>query len=1204
MPGDKVDGKLKEFDYFSVEQHIKNKAMWLGAKQIAPYEEWIYNHETRKFEKKTLEFSSALVKTLWELTCNAIDASIKNKNVRNIALGFDRKTGIFSIFNDGGSIPIIFDKRVNQYLPTAVATNPFSGSNLKDDKQRRTGGTNGLGLKLCNFFASKLLLEAYDGKYGFAQTFSERMKKISEPIVMKWTDLKEEDQFQRVYIEYTPYWKGFMYDEKPSVSQLKDIERIVEAMAYQTAAYVRDNITVKFNNKEIKVKSLQEYANKFCDRSVGAVLKHKTDPWDLIVGVHDGGSPEYQTFVNGIYVRAGDHIKKIENLIVDALKEKTQRILKENKTSRFNRNMILNHLFIFIRGNVPDPEFDGQRKDTLRKPQSAFKDYVLPPAFINKLWVILQDEILATYAQKQLDIDQQYNKKKRLNIPDLRDADAVLDGSNSKDTRLIISEGNTADTMVRRLLLSNKKLGFKNYGTYNLRGVPVNARRMTKVVRNVKIRDKKWDAETNRLRNLAIILGLDFGKTYENPEDIKNLRYGGAIMAVDQDIDGVGNIMSLTLNCIDLFWPGLLKHKYFKHLMTPLIRVYPKFGDREPIEFYSEHLYDEWKKKLFHGNEPPATKYRIKYYKGLGTHDKHEVSHMSTTIDKHIISLEGDAISSKLFEAFFGKVANVRKIELAKPMKSYPEYDDKLVIPCSIHLMRDTKNFQNEKNYRNLACASDGLNPSRRKILMGALDAFSRSNESTKVFQFGGSVAKEYQYHHGDASLNGTIIRMAQDFLGSNYLPLLLGDGEFGTRLEGGHDAGQPRYIEVSLNKKLVNILYPTEDRYILEYNFEDGQRSEPKEWPSIIPMTLVERSEGIGTGWSQSSWARDIYQVVDNIKRKIEGKELKPMEPESFKFNGIFRVIDGAEYCCGMYKIIREKLGRTIYDTIHITELPIGTWSKPYINWLREKKEDYVYDIREQCGDLVDIKIFLKKDILKTIESKYGNKYFTSIEDCFQLVVKMNVQLNFTDLNGRVHTYKSYEDVFNAWYDIRKRMYEDRIDRLGIMTKLRIIFMENIIRFIEMYKELKIAHKAEDFVLKTIEDNKFKKFTKSPKDEPKYVPTDKLVETYTGEGAGYDYLVNLSTSDMYVAQLEKYKKQLTDYKNTLKDIQDLDGKFIGAKWWLRELDEFLVVLKEGRRTDWRFENVNYWAKKIAYLRAHPEKSKSQKALKKKKNTD
>lgn len=211
-----------------------------------------------------------------------------------------------------------------------------------------------------------------------------------------------------------------------------------------------------------------------------------------------------------------------------------------------------------------------------------------------------------------------------------------------------------------------------------------------------------------------------------------------------------------------------------------------------------------------------------------------------------------------------------------------------------------------------------------------------------------------------------------------------------------------------------------------------------------------------------------------------------------------------------------------------------------------------------------------------------------------------MNTQLNFTDCDGRVHTYKSYDDVFNAWYEIRKNMYEKRINRLEIMTKLRITYMENIIRFVEIYKSLGIVHKPEDFVLKTISDNKFAKFTKSPEDEPKYLPTDKLVETYTGEDACYDYLVNLSTKDMYVAQLEKYKKKLSDYKNVLKDIKDLDGMFLGAKWWLRELDEFSEVLKEGRKTDWRFENMNLQAKKIADLRANPGKSKSQRALKKK----
>ena len=180
--------------------------------------------------------------------------------------------------------------------------------------------------------------------------------------------------------------------------------------------------------------------------------------------------------------------------------------------------------------------------------------------------------------------------------------------------------------------------------------------------------------------------------------------------------------------------------------------------------------------------------------------------------------------------------------------------------------------------------------------------------------------------------------------------------------------------------------------------------------------------------------------------------------------------------------------------------------------------------------------------------------------------------------------TYKSYEDVFNAWFDIRKTMYVDRINRLEIMTRLRIKFMENIIRFVEIYKELKISYQPEDVVLSTLNKHKFAKFTKSPEGEPKYVPTDQLIEIYTGEGSTYNYLVSLATKDMYVQQLEKYKKQLEYYKSVLKDCKELDGMFLGAKWWLRELDQFTEIVKEGRKTEWRFENMNYYAQKKALL--------------------
>ena len=58
-----------------------------------------------------------------------------------------------------------------------------------------------------------------------------------------------------------------------------------------------------------------------------------------------------------------------------------------------------------------------------------------------------------------------------------------------------------------------------------------------------------------------------------------------------------------------------------------------------------------------------------------------------------------------------------------------------------------------------------------------------------KVAQFSGYVSEQSGYHHGEASLNGAIVNMAQDFVGSNNVNLLMPNGQFGTRLQGGKDS-------------------------------------------------------------------------------------------------------------------------------------------------------------------------------------------------------------------------------------------------------------------------------------------------------------------------------------------------------------------------------------------------------------------------------
>jgi DNA topoisomerase-2 len=95
--------------------------------------------------------------------------------------------------------------------------------------------------------------------------------------------------------------------------------------------------------------------------------------------------------------------------------------------------------------------------------------------------------------------------------------------------------------------------------------------------------------------------------------------------------------------------------------------------------------------------------------------------------------------------------------------------------------------FSNLDNERSIPSLVDGFKPGQRKVLF---TCFKRNLvKELKVAQLAGSVAELSSYHHGEASLQGTIVNLAQNYVGSNNINLLLPIGQFGTRLHGGKDS-------------------------------------------------------------------------------------------------------------------------------------------------------------------------------------------------------------------------------------------------------------------------------------------------------------------------------------------------------------------------------------------------------------------------------
>ncbi|XP_020871526.1 DNA topoisomerase 2 [Arabidopsis lyrata subsp. lyrata] len=125
---------------------------------------------------------------------------------------------------------------------------------------------------------------------------------------------------------------------------------------------------------------------------------------------------------------------------------------------------------------------------------------------------------------------------------------------------------------------------------------------------------------------------------------------------------------------------------------------------------------------------------------------------------------------------------------------------------------------------RCIPSVADGLKLSSRKILF----TLFKCNKKVTVEQLASDVSKTCSYHHSQQSLAKTIVRMAQDYVGSpNNVNLLDPDGQFGSRISGGKDASNPKYIFTELSV-MARVLFPNDDDVHLQYLKEDGKTIEP----------------------------------------------------------------------------------------------------------------------------------------------------------------------------------------------------------------------------------------------------------------------------------------------------------------------------------------------------------------------------------------
>ena len=799
-----------------------------------------------------------------------------------------------------------------------------------------------------------------------------------------------------------------------------------------------------------------------------------SDRWSVCIGPAENGM-EQVSFVNGICTtKGGNHVDHVASLVASGIIEDMAKKIK------LKPQQVKNTFNIFVKATLENPTFSSQVKSECTSKSQDFGSKFDPPKnFIkNALKTGIQDELLALSKfkeMKELKKSDGARKSKITGIPKLDDANKAGTAQSGKCT-LIVTEGDSAKTLA---VAGLSVVGRDHYGVFPLRG-------KCKNVRDVSVSQLSSNQEFNDLKK---ILGLQQGKDYK---DVSELRYGRLMIMTDADNDG-SHIKGLILNMIHYFWPSLLKLNFVVSMVTPIIKA--KKGS-ETVSFYTDSAFRSW-----YGSG--KTGWKIKYYKGLGTSTSAEAREYFKKIQDLTVKFDVDTMTDEsIVLAFDKKKADARKSWL---LKSTAKESSELEIPygnvkqleITDFIHKDLVNFSLADLKRSIAHVADGLKPSQRKVMYSCFQKNLR--DEMKVAQLAAYVAEKSAYHHGEVSLAETIVKLANDYVGSNNINLLEPCGQFGTRLMGGKDASQTRYIFTRLSGNTRKIYDPRDDA-VLNYLDDDGRLIEPEYYMPILPMVLVNGTEGIGTGFSCYIPPFNPEVIKANMLRILGGENPLDMKPWFKGFKGKVYKDEG-----GLW--VTEGVWKDTGSRLKITELPPGRWTqdyKEYLDTLVEKKVITSFTNNSTTED-VDFEIFgyTGKDMVK--ELKLRKTFHVS-----------NMHL-FHPTKG-ICKYEKPEDILQDFMKLRREYYDKRKEYLIRVLETKATMCEYKSRFVTMVINGDIVvfrRKKQDLV-------------------------NQLSSLFPQINGSYDYLLNIKTvqyTDESVRELleesDQAKKELDIMKST-----------------------------------------------------------------------
>ncbi len=1108
---------------------------------------------TFEMEDKMIKYIPGLERIYLEILSNAADNGSKSTE-----LGLDPGKLVVTvtdtyieIYNEGRPVPTVWHKKHKTWIPSMIFFDMRSGSNFDDTKQRKWAGRNGLGAKLTAIFSKEyeVICHNVSDHMRHKQKAYHNLSVISEPERTEIPVGSTESSYTQV--TFYPDFKMFYCDSDAKNVHIKGInlEPLTDDPNHCTLCWDRnkgDDYVGKFNpdmvemfaalaldfsfNCGVKIDFIYDSSAQnirrevfFDARSPLEYVKYympemvniKTEP--IVFTSPDGSSrvvlldtPHHgkqKSFANGMPTRQGGvHVNEWLNGICSNLKDSLKK-----KDITIDARHIRNHVTIFLSYYCDKPKFETQTKERLTspKPKITITKKMLR---IFETWKAVE-AIMAAAAKKEktkLANTTDGKKHRYVKVPNSEEAEfAATDKSHLCYGFLL--EGLSAKPFFVDGLKHVKDARLY-LGCIALRGKILNTR---------KSKTEK-EANSKVINDIKTFFGLRENMDYSIERNLKTLRYGHCICLTDADVDGT-HIKVLIINFLSKY-KGLLESGFLLARLTPIITV-TRLKERR--KFYSLAEYAKWQLKT-----SDHQKWKPHYFKGLGSATPEMIKDaFSNPIDQHC---ECSSDDQDILELIMGEQhADTRKKLYRMLVKLKPDQrmDSTRIQKIEDIIYEEFILFAIQGNRRAIPSIVDGLKDSYRKIVYAAR---KRKYEFEGVEEFQGIVKNLTKYRHGPDSMKACIVGFAMAFPGSNNIPILEGEGNFGSRLGLGSDASAARYISCRPSS-ILKYLIRSEDDVLLKSEMEDGKEVGVEFYYPILPLMLLNRCKGVGWGWATDSPNYNPIQLIDWIKYYIQHiKDGKPVNFHTPTLIPWWRGYKGAVFRRKNGQLVTRGYFENRGSTCYIHDIPIVTSGQVYQKFL---------DGLVESGEIECYKptsVDSNRPSYKLVGCKNGFKYHRQLELEKNIVESSCTFMERDDIPkihiyGAPHVMMKWCDIRYEQYVLRKKHYVDKLKEDVRLNNLRMMFVEDIISEPARFD---IRNRSDEYT--------------------------------TGYMISKGYPMIFMKMQLNTLSREKVKKLRNEVENLNLEIERYENTHPGDLW-MKELDELTRELEKKYPGQWDF---------------------------------